>query len=663
MVKSILSERRTGAASRPWRFVALVALLMLPAATRVVADESPQLRWQGIERVIAFADVHGAYTELAALLRQAGVVDAQLRWSAGKAHVVSLGDLLDRGADSRKVMDLLIRLQQEAAAAGGRLHVVLGNHEAMNVLGDLRYVDPGEYAAYSADEDPALRQRQRAQFLARHPDMSEADFDRAFPPGYFGHRALLGPEGRYGQWLLAMPAAIVINDTAYMHAGPSPVLQGRSLEALDRDYRKAVSDYVLAEAALRQAALLHFEDDFGRRAQRAAERLQALPPAPERQSLEALVAQFKDADDHPLLGPDGPNWYRGTAFCRECAEADVVGPYLQQTGVSRLVIGHTVARLGTVVSRFDGRVVKLDAGMNRAVYGGRPAALVSDASGSRVVYADPATAATEVPREPQYLSSQTMAEDVVEDLLARGQVATRDTCAPGVQDVRVTLDGRGVNAVFETASPERIRHEIAAYRLDRLLGLGLVPATVEREHEGRRGLLQGRPASWVSERDRQNARSSVVAGLACQTITAVPQAEPARRPVPKDGKAARMPSGGWCDLRAEYQLAYAFDALIDNRGRTLDGYLYDVESATLFLSGHGTAFSTSGDVPAPLRAEIAKTGAEMRRRLQALDAERAGAALEGLLGEREIRALLQRRDRVLELSSQAGSAEPTPSRP
>jgi hypothetical protein len=71
---------------------------------------------------------------------------------------VSLGDLLDRGADSRKVMDLLMRLQGEAHAAGGQLHVLLGNHEAMNLLGDLRYVDAGEFAAYKDMESAAERE-------------------------------------------------------------------------------------------------------------------------------------------------------------------------------------------------------------------------------------------------------------------------------------------------------------------------------------------------------------------------------------------------------------------------------------------------------------------------------------------------------------------------
>ena len=88
-------------------------------------------------------------------------------WAAGRAHVVSLGDLLDRGADSRKVMDLLMRLQGEAAAAGGQLHVVLGNHEAMNLLGDLRYVVPA-----STPRSPATNRR-RARGASQGLDRGE----------------------------------------------------------------------------------------------------------------------------------------------------------------------------------------------------------------------------------------------------------------------------------------------------------------------------------------------------------------------------------------------------------------------------------------------------------------------------------------------------------
>ena len=110
--------------------------------------------------------------------------------------LVSLGDLLDRGADSRKVMDLLMRLQGEAVAAGGPVHVVLGNHEAMNVLGDLRYVDPGEYAAFANEEPAGRRDALRSGWMARNGPDSAPAFDAKFPPGFFGHRAAFAPDPR-----------------------------------------------------------------------------------------------------------------------------------------------------------------------------------------------------------------------------------------------------------------------------------------------------------------------------------------------------------------------------------------------------------------------------------------------------------------------------------
>ena len=178
----------------------IVVLAWLLAGPAAAADSA--YRFTGVHRVVAVADVHGAYPELLAALREAAVIDESLRWKAGATHLVSLGDLVDRGAESRKVLDLLMRLEDEARAAGGAVHVVLGNHEVMNIVGDLRYVAAAEYAAFAGSDDDALREAAWQRVLAQEPDAARSAFDAAYPAGYFAHRQAFSANGRYGAWLL-----------------------------------------------------------------------------------------------------------------------------------------------------------------------------------------------------------------------------------------------------------------------------------------------------------------------------------------------------------------------------------------------------------------------------------------------------------------------------
>jgi hypothetical protein len=607
--------------------IVLASLLATSGVARSATLGAAQVVWSDVPKVIAFADVHGAYNELVPLLRKAGVIDAGDHWAAGTTHVVSLGDLLDRGADSRKVMDLLMRLQGEASAAGGELHVVLGNHEAMNLLGDLRYVVPPDYAAYAADEPAGERDREKQQWLANGG--TAADFDKRFPPGYFGHRALLAPRGKYGAWLMTLPVAIAIGDTLYMHGGVSSALNGLSLQELDLRYRTALVEHLTAAAPLHDAGLIRSGDPFNDWAKLAAERLpakQASDPA-NAQALAAAVARFDSADRNPLLESDGPNWYRGTALCNEVAERDVLQPILDGLKLKRLVVGHTVGHDGRVASRFDGTVYKLDTGMNREAYHGHPAVLTLPRDGApTVLYADSDGAATAVPAEPIYLSSQDVGEPDIARLLADGVVTTGATRTDGAVEVQVAKDGRNVAGVFVAGSKSDIAHELAAWSLDQALGLGIVPATVEREVQGKRGYLQARPAKSMSQTEVQ---------------------------------AKGVRGGGYCALEPQFQLMYAFDALIGNEGRTPDRMSYDTSQWTVFVTNHDRAFGSGDALPAYLKAKPPQPGAELKSRLQTrLDAEKVAAAVGKWLSAREQKAILARRDALVALGSrsQAGTA-------
>ncbi len=614
--------------------IALTSLLGLAAVTGLVRPapavaQAAQVQWSGVERLVAFADVHGAYAELITLLRETGIVDAQDRWTAGRTHVVSLGDLLDRGADSRKVMDLLMRLQGEAQAAGGRLHVVLGNHEAMNVLGDLRYVDPGEFAAYADVESATERADRRKAWEAAQGAGSGPAFDQRFPPGYFGHRAALSANGTYGQWLLSLPVAIAINDTLFMHAGPSSVLRGMSLQELNLRYRTALIEYAGLAGRLEQAGLLQQGDAFHARPQLARERLAAMAAAgggtPDT-ALADAVQRFQAADDDALLSPDGPNWYRGAALCNEATEADVLHPLLQQFGLARLVVGHTPTRNLRAVTRFDGRVVKLDAGMNRTAYKGRAVALyLQPARPLSVRYAGEPEA---VPLQPEglFVAPNEIDDASVLAALSGGEVTVAGPRGPNELTVSVSHAGKRIPAVFQARTADAARREVAAYRLDRQLGLGIVPVTVERDVQGQRGVLQGRPLKWVTQTEVQQQQ---------------------------------LRAGGWCSAEPQFQLVYAFDTLIGNEGRAPEALLFDTSAWFVYATAHERAFGSMKSLPAYLKARPPAPGAELRRRAAALNEDNLAAALGELVDAKGRKAILQRRDALLALPAAVSPAAPS----
>jgi hypothetical protein len=95
----------------------------------------------GSDRIVAVGDVHGAYEAFVKILQTADLIDQNQSWIGGKATLVQLGDVPDRGPRSRDVIDLLMRLEANASQ-NGRVECILGNREMMNIIGDLRYASP-----------------------------------------------------------------------------------------------------------------------------------------------------------------------------------------------------------------------------------------------------------------------------------------------------------------------------------------------------------------------------------------------------------------------------------------------------------------------------------------------------------------------------------------
>ena len=164
------------------------------------------------ESVVAIGDVHNAFDDFVAILRRTGLINEQNHWAGGKTTFVQVGDLLDRGPKPREVMNLMMALEKEAPQAGGRVVSLLGNHEVMNIMGDLRYVIPMNYASF-ADGNSETRRKaaydeyvkwkdSHASLIAELPqpmELTEAEWMARHPLGFVEHREAFGPKGEYGE--------------------------------------------------------------------------------------------------------------------------------------------------------------------------------------------------------------------------------------------------------------------------------------------------------------------------------------------------------------------------------------------------------------------------------------------------------------------------------
>jgi hypothetical protein len=591
----------------------LLAAALVPVSPATAADPA---------RLIAVGDVHGAYDEFSGLLRRVGLIDAAGHWSGGSTQLVSLGDLTDRGPDSRKVMDLLMQLEAEAPRAGGVVRVVLGNHEVMNLTGEWRDVSAGEVAAFAGEEKDDIRQAMRDRYVARHVaagrDAAAAgtDFERLFPRGWFARRAAFAPDGTYGRWLLDRPALIKAGDTLFLHAGLSRVATGYTLEALNAAFASELRGYLAAVAQLEAAGWFGFEDATDARAVAAKARLDVGGADP---ALAAAAQKVLDFERSPLMGIQGPVWYRGLAICQPLPQEDILDAVLAHFGAKRIVVGHTTTRDSRIVTRFDGRVLMVDTGMLKAVYKGRPSALEITTAGLRALYADGTEAQPQPDPRPAGFSSFANSDALRESVLRAATVVAVDPGPAPRRMVHLDYQGTPVQAWFlSDPGPTRGRkgrwqYEVAAYKLDRLAGFWLVPPAVERELEGAKGALQWR-------------------------IEAIAASDPA---------GTQPTTTPWCAAEQQLELMYEFDALIGNEQRTLDSFGYTKDDWLLLSTDQRFAFGTGKALPAHLKTWKPQFGPATCRRFAALDQASVTKALGPSIKPGQVKALLTRRDTLL----------------
>lgn len=605
-------------------FIVQIALgLVLHPIVAGSDDTRSERRYAHDGATVAIADVHGAFDAMTAILRQAGLIDGNHAWIGGAAHLVVVGDLLDRGSDSRRAMDLVMALERQAIEAGGRVHLVLGNHEIMNLVGDLRYVSPGEYAAFAPDETAAMREAAWAAHVGVHGAPADeaaarAAFDERFPVGYFALKAAFRTDGRYGTWLLQRPIIVVVNDTAFTHGGLSETSARYGFDDLNRMAGEQVRPYLQELERLEAAGVLPPTSDFHDR-EKLLDAFEAQVLAGDRQwsdELAAAAGRLRELGRAFIHSEQSPVWYRGNVACGPLIEEERLERALARAGVERLVVGHTPTPGRRVVSRFGDRLYEIDTGMLAGYYRGQAAALILDPDGARVIYesgADPSEAL--VRQRSVGRSGTSWSADELAGILAAGDIVERGEDESGAARLVIAAGEQPIEAVLMPASGRRgFFPEVAAYRLDRMLGLDMVPVTVLREIDGAPRELQYLPPRTIDEAERAER------GLG---------------------------GGAWCPLEDQFHALYLFDALIFNAGRLASQIRYRTDGFELILVGHQHAFGTQRGRPQYLREVTLDLTPGWRERLEALDADELERAFDGVLSKSRIKALLKRRDQLL----------------
>jgi 3',5'-cyclic AMP phosphodiesterase CpdA len=357
--------------------VALALGLVIAVAVAVAAST--------VHRIVAVGDLHGDFSAWRDIARAAQLIDQRGHWIGRDTILVQTGDVVDRGPNSLEIIRDLMRLQREAVRTHGQVIVLVGNHEAMNLTGDLRYVSAGDYAAF-ADSRSAQRRENvytankaliEAAYRQRVPDMTSEAIKQAWidatPLGALEHRVAWRPDGEIGRWIVSNPAIVLLDGNLFVHGGLSPSYSrltiadmnhqvAAALTAQDTDVRSIINDPL---GPLWYRGLATNGDRPGGPPAETTEPSACAPPV-EPRSYRSPSTANANGSGVPSSGiPQAPAPDTGV----EVPVKDQLETLLLAYGAKRIVIGHTPILSG--IAMLDGgRLIRIDTGIS-AVYCGK----------------------------------------------------------------------------------------------------------------------------------------------------------------------------------------------------------------------------------------------------------------------------------------------------
>jgi len=304
-----------------------------------------QCIWEGVEKIIAIGDLHGDYEHFAEILTDEDInlaveKDKKLHWIGGKTHLVQIGDVMDRGDDAKRIFDDIRILEKEAAQAGGMVHMLIGNHEEINITEQTfdypDYLSVGQLKSFLRPEFIKKKEAEFAKQIGTNGNMDaewkdlietkDKDKNKDTRDEYFEFF-----NQYYGRWIAEEHNAVIkINDTVFVHGGISEKYSKMKLQDINNRY------------------YTEFLKSF----------------------------QGESFRTNILFDQNGPLWFRELATWGDPLFSRDVDKILANLGAKYIVIAHTpLIDPGGITSRFNSRVWVIDTGISR-LYGGYLSALI-----------------------------------------------------------------------------------------------------------------------------------------------------------------------------------------------------------------------------------------------------------------------------------------------
>jgi hypothetical protein len=553
--------------------------------------EASVLPLQTIEtKTIVFGTVNGRFDELKLQLERIGVIDQRGSWRAGKARLVSLGNLFAKQSINSKVnqpiLEFAKKLQIEAEDAGGHFHLVLGKNEVYIMV-------EGLYTSRTLADN----------------QLSEL-----------------------GNWLFQQSFVHKQGQELFTHLGLSKISDLADLVLFNQQMKESIIDYADNWASYY-------------RLNRANQQQQTEPLLPEILSINDTVKTIADKSlkqaSYLALKQTSPVNFDGSQFCHPYFEKDRLDEKLKQTQSKRVWLT-TEDKSINIRSRFSGRVQILpnfdglaqnaETEVDSSSANKQPIVFASIASDGSTNYFDSVTGEILVPQIPQFREWNRpygMSDEEIELFLKSATIIESSTTKEGkTKPLKLKLEknGKQLKAVFKYVNKsgktvrkrfygggDRYQHEMAAYRLDRMLGIGLVPVTVEREIDGVKGSVQ----LWV-----ENMASALQLN---------------EREILYEGT---------CDVTAQADLMNAFDYLIHNSDRNQTNIVFTKHDWQIWFIDHTRSFGTVLSKP------VFQQGVELKPPLEFLKAVKSLSKgqlrkLKPWLNKEQMAALWERRKRLL----------------